>query len=496
MAKSNRDLTIALVAKADKFDLSEPAQDLEKLGEAGKDAGRDVKQGLDDIGGAAKDAGRDMERGLRDGEKAADSLGDKADQTRRDLDAFFDKLGAGAKKAGRDTKDGLRDGERAMDSFKDEAHQSGREAAASFSGGFDDIGDFVQETAANAFGGFGALGAGAGIAAAAGIGFITKAITDAREQFEELRQEFTAGLIEGGGDLKGEAILDKIRQMAEDGTINDFADQARKARVPVEDYLLALAGDPGALDRTRSALEKFGDNIGGINLNFRAGADEAAAMRKELDRVDGAYGEATSATERYLSVSKDLTDEQDALRAAQEAAAEKNQAFADSMTGVADEAANMAEAIEGGIDKVIEAQAKQLSAQVDYEKNTKAVFDKLGQAAVDWALSQGENADEAMQLLADAPKEKGKKVVDQWTKLGGRSTQGYADGVIGQKASTNAAIDDVIAGMRARAAQGVTVPVHVGMPSELELSRARRMLQNAVSAVPVSFAWGQGRFLP
>ena len=87
MASRNRDLTIALIAKSDKFDLKEPTQDLDKLGDA------------------AKDAGTDVEKGMADAEKAVKSVA-SAD-TRRELDNFFDKIGKSARQARLDQDYGI-----------------------------------------------------------------------------------------------------------------------------------------------------------------------------------------------------------------------------------------------------------------------------------------------------------------------------------------------------------------------------------------------------
>ena len=130
---------------------------------------KDLGEALDKVGGALDDVAKD-----------GDQAGDKLERTFRDM-------GKDADDAGKKIKKGVGDGLREAG---DEAKSSGREAAASFSGEFSDVTDFVQETAANAFGGFGPIGAAAGLAAAVGIGLVGEELTRQQEQIAEMKQRF------------------------------------------------------------------------------------------------------------------------------------------------------------------------------------------------------------------------------------------------------------------------------------------------------------------
>jgi hypothetical protein len=141
---------------------------------------KNLGEALDDIGGALDDVARDGDR-----------AGDK-------LESTFREMGRDADDAGRKIKKGVGDG---LKEAGQEAKSSGREAAASFSGEFDDVTDFVQETAANAFGGFGPIGAAAGLAAAAGIGLVSAELTKQQEQIDAMKQRYA----------------DMYQQAAEDG---------------------------------------------------------------------------------------------------------------------------------------------------------------------------------------------------------------------------------------------------------------------------------------
>jgi hypothetical protein len=107
-------------------------------------------------------------------------LGEAAEDAGKDLD----KMGEQGKKASKDISKGL--GE-----VKDEARQSGKEAAASFSGEFSDVGDFMQETVAQGLGGFGPLGLAAGLAGAAGIGLVTAELQKQQEETARLKERFS-----------------------------------------------------------------------------------------------------------------------------------------------------------------------------------------------------------------------------------------------------------------------------------------------------------------
>jgi hypothetical protein len=107
-------------------------------------------------------------------------LGDAAGDAGKDLD----KMGDAGKRAGKDISKGLAH-------VSDEAKQSGREAAASFSGEFSDVGDFLQETVAQGLGGLGPIGLAAGVAGAFGIGLVTAELQKQQEEANALKQRFS-----------------------------------------------------------------------------------------------------------------------------------------------------------------------------------------------------------------------------------------------------------------------------------------------------------------
>lgn len=210
--------------------------------------------------------------------KQVEELGDEFDKMARDGDSSFDKLAKSADQAGKKVKGNLTDG---LGDVKKEAGQSGREAAASFSGGFDDVADFVQETFANAFGGFGPLGAAAGIAVAAAIGAALAGASDAQAKLEEARQaasDLASELYENGGEFPLQGRIDELfdalskesgpngplQKLIDDfvdfGTvIDDVRDVARQTKLPLQQFMDAL--QPGDLDKTSELLEIVNDKI-------------------------------------------------------------------------------------------------------------------------------------------------------------------------------------------------------------------------------------------
>ena len=102
----------------------------------------------------------------------------------------------------------------------------------------------------------------------------------------------------------------------------------------------------------------------------------------------------------YTSTLDNLASTQDDVATAVEAAAQRK---ADATKSETDTWQDYADNVTASIDDVIAAQERDIQARVNFQENAQAVYDAVGQAGVDWALAQGENADKAMELLAGAP---------------------------------------------------------------------------------------------
>lgn len=160
---------------------------------------RKVQESLEDVADEMKDVSKESDR-------TADDISDDLRSIERDADQAGRKIGT-------DLDDGFKKAKRGADDFKSEAKQSGREAAASFSGEFEDVGDVIQEVAANAFGGFGPAGEAAGLAAAVGLGVVMTALSDQAEKLDELKEKF-ADMYKSAAE-EGRTYLDEAQIQAQ-----------------------------------------------------------------------------------------------------------------------------------------------------------------------------------------------------------------------------------------------------------------------------------------
>lgn len=246
---------------------------------------RGAQRGLDTLSSSLDDVVRDL-----------DQVADAGDDAARDLSSDFRNIARDAKRYGDDAGDGLKKGlKEGTDDFKQEAAQSGRETAASFSGGFDDVTDLVQEVAANAFAGFGPAGAAAGIAAAAGIGLVTAAFQASQEQAEKLKQDAAdwaqAYIDSGGRVLTASTIIAKAQDILTDSDKwTEAQTNAENWGTSVETAAAAMAGSTTAIDQVKRSLDEQGaaadlaeqkvKNWGGANAGL---APDVAAARKSYD---------------------------------------------------------------------------------------------------------------------------------------------------------------------------------------------------------------------
>lgn len=299
MADRGRDLKFSILSDISQFDTDKPAKGLEDLADSATLAGKAVdklddlarRSDLDKIGDAARSGGDDLDRFATD-----------AKTTARKVDGAFDSIAKSSKTNLRDkVNDDLDKAGEGLDEFKDEARSSGREAAASFGGGFDDVGDFIQETAANAFGGFGPLGAAAGIAAAAGIGIITKVFSDSKEKAEEAKAaigDWVQAFIDGQGKIQESTIAGKLQDILGDpAQLKEINKLTRDAGVSASLYSRALAGDTDAAKKLSAQLEAQSQKLGANTSATAGGAAAAANARGAIEKLAGKMGIATGQVE-------------------------------------------------------------------------------------------------------------------------------------------------------------------------------------------------------
>jgi predicted transcriptional regulator len=176
------------------------------------------------------------------------------------------------------------------DDFKQESGSTLRETAASISSLEDGLGA-VQEVAANAFAGFGPVGAGAGLVAALGFGLLLENLNKQNEATELLKQRFADAYQTAAEE--GRAYLDVQQILAEANDLsfnperveeyNQAVKDAKTLGLEANDVVLARSGDEEALQKV---LDRTNDLRKEVDADFiRSRSTEAA----ELLQVQGRY---------------------------------------------------------------------------------------------------------------------------------------------------------------------------------------------------------------
>lgn len=309
----------------------------------------DVEDAIDKASKSGDKVGEGLEEGMRKAQRETKDARDDLDtlqNTIKDVNKAAKNFGVdGAKDIGDGVRRGTDDAKEGFNELKDESKSSGREAAASFSGEFSDVGDLIQELAANVFSGFGPAGVIAGIAAAAGIGLVIAQFEKAGESSEAFKarvSELTQELIDvGDGAVGVEYIVDKLKEMATatddaETSLSDLRDVADKSGGSYEDLAKAVAGAGEDLDKLiesekarKKALEEtneeeqkglaYRDKVGGddprieqtqkyIEYLEQAKAAQNAAAENEKNYAD-ANGPALAAKAELISNINDSYDE-------------------------------------------------------------------------------------------------------------------------------------------------------------------------------------------
>jgi hypothetical protein len=429
VADRGRDLKIAILSDVDQFDLSKPADQLEDVGTAAGDMSKDVDKATDELKRLAAqgaDAQRELDRlNTEARNNDIDRLATDAKETASKVDASFEKIAASSKANLHKVDTAAKEAGDGLGTLKDEAGSSGKEAAASFSGGFDDITGFVQETAANAFGGFGAIGQAAGIAGAIGIGVIGTAIAAAKERVNELSKSFRDVAIDGGG--MGDTIRVVLDDLKDADELAQLAKDAKTFGLDWGTLIRAMAGSDSDLAMVNQRLDDISASGAVVHANF----NEASVA---FDRVQSAVGRSgvamNDATAAALAYSEGMAATNTQTEAAKQAEDDRQAALDETVSiletvGAAEKA--RADGTAMSIDQVIAAQRREIRSKRDFLKNTKAVLDEVGQDGVDWANSFGELAPQMMAELAAAPKRKQKEIVRNFATTGALAGEGTAD---------------------------------------------------------------------
>lgn len=218
-------------------------------------------QGVDNMVGALDELTDEIKDTAKQGDNSIEKLTDSLKEAEKASEGFGTRI----KGAGADTKRSMKEAEDGLSEFKSEANSTARESAASFDGSAESIVDSFQEIAANAFAGFGAAGAVAGLAAAAGIGIASAAIVEAEEKAKEAQQrvqDFGNAIIDTG---KTTASLDRMNESlrlilanADDAPkkFKDIEKAAELMGLEASTIALAYAGNEDAIDSMLDAATK------------------------------------------------------------------------------------------------------------------------------------------------------------------------------------------------------------------------------------------------
>lgn len=341
------------------------------LGDLGQDAEDAADKAGDALGDGFKDGAKDADRSLERVEDSLQETGKKADKLEGDVSAAFRAMARDAQASGKKIGDSQRqaydEAGEGLDDMKSEAAGTAKETAASFDGSFDSILGMAQETAANAFGGFGPAGAAAGLAAAAGIGIAVTAMQDTAEKATEAKQksvDMIDAIKEAGGDLASMDLSEKIiawgREVMEDNWITFWADEAstkfQETAKDAKDFGVAardaIRAASGSQEDSQKFLDETADDWQRLTKVMEAGqdvseaglvtwSDEAKAASKQRQALSDLRGQAeeniktaTDAVEIY----KLETDALDATKEAAEAAADAVQDKADATRDAANAA--------------------------------------------------------------------------------------------------------------------------------------------------------------
>lgn len=287
----------------------------------------DANEALEELG---KNRGPEqLERDVRGAQESTEKLADETKDTARVIEREYrDSF----RKLKRDSDDAFDGASRGADDFKQEASQSMRETAASISSVEDGL-DAVQEIAANAFSGFGPVGAGVGLVSAIGLGLVTEELRKQQDAADELKARLTAAYIEAAEESRN--YLDAAQITSESAAIYEDAERLAKATADATELGLerqvvvqAMAGDEEALNAVIQAgvdlqaeaaakseeRGKHGESILGTELQ------QDAALSGIVDRYReqlGIQDEAKAKAEEYLGV----VDAQKAKEAEQDSAA-------------------------------------------------------------------------------------------------------------------------------------------------------------------------------
>lgn len=412
-------------------------------------------KGTDDVAGALEDVAGSLDDVAAQGDQATDKLERSFSAAMRDIRRHSDTAGDAI---GRDFRKGTRRAEDGLDELRDESASTAREAAASFTGSADDIVDAFQEIAANALAGFGPIGAGLGLALAAGVGLAIGKLSELADR-QTANKERAVELAEALADVQGnpaairwaDQLGDRMRDIVntkewwevwQDGPetrLEQWSAKAREFGLDWTDVVRTATGDTEALARVQGELNRQMDVYQDAGLDASSTVIQGRRkFRDELAAEVDVVADATTMARRYQEALGGIDD-------AAADAADATEAYQDAVAGALDQAGQSWEDYtENGkvnlrrYTDAIEAQAKAIRG---FEANLAKASQTLSAEALGYLQSLGPEAAPLLQAYMDAPKKEQKRAAAAWDSVGRASSDGYRAGLSGLPGETRAALD-------------------------------------------------------
>jgi hypothetical protein len=541
MADKGRDLKVAILSDADKFDLTGPAEDLDELGSNAQDAGHKLDAlgrdagttagDLNRLAAAGRDVGDDVDRGARDAGDSVDRLGDEAKTAAKRVEGSFRDIAQAAQKGGREVDQGADKARRSIDDMGEEGQGTAREMAASFDGTADGISDAMQEAATNVLAALGPIGAAVGVGAGVAIGFIRGQADKAKEAVGELVGE----LIDAGGRLNNQSVLTQLRKFAEEGTITALAAEARTAKLDVSEYLRAMAGDPDALARTRAAVDanrvavdRESEARRAANMvtteSAHASVDQVVALENVRDNLaDTAdrYALATDASQAYTDAAglnaeavatftdalDSFTDPagvySDTLAGLEEKERARAQAAADATKDTTDTWEDLAKDVSVSVDAYLDELQETVEAQEQWAGNMQTLARRgVDQGVLEQLARMGPEGAPLVAKLTDASDAELKRMNSLFRRQGAASTSGLAESIAAGRPGIAREVQEIREDAKRRLSNPVNLPTTITGPGGAAIAAVRRDVMNnlrpvviptMLQAVPTS-TWS--RFVP
>ncbi len=319
MADRGRDLKVSILSDASRFNLDGPADELDHLADAAKDSER----GLDRLDTGLSDTDRTLRRlemQAKDAKDELDRFSRNLEDTGRDAKKSADKVDDAFEAIARSSRTNLRqklgeqvDGaKRKLREVGDEAKDTAREMFASFSSS-GDLADAAQELSANAGAMWGPVGLAIGGALSAGLALFKQSA----EELKETARGILDDLMEGAGVVSQQAIQRRLSEMGMQ--VLDLKNIAVEAKIPVSDFLLAVAGDPAAIQRTNAALAEQRDEVAKNAAGTINAEDTLRNFETTARKVTDTIGRTTEATRLAEEAYSALTNAQSTAAASAKA---------------------------------------------------------------------------------------------------------------------------------------------------------------------------------